>query len=78
MSLLAKFAICGRCVIAITCECCATFKRAFPINRAVSPPIPASISSKKNIEIESLLERIVLNARRILESSPPDATSFIS
>ena len=62
-------AICGRCVIVITCARSARRASARPTALAVSPPMPASISSKTSVSPPAT----TAIASAILESSPPEA-----
>src|SRR2546423_1098169 len=67
----ARLAICGRCVIVITCARSARRASVSPTACAVRPPIPASISSKTIVSPPPTAA--IASAMR--ESSPPDAVS---
>src|SRR5438309_4454998 len=71
--LAAKTAICGRCVMQMTCRLRATAARARPTASAVAPPMPASTSSKRYASTGSLSARTRVTARRTRDSSPPEA-----
>ena len=67
----ARLAICGRCVIVITCARPASRRSVSPTACAVWPPMPASISS--NTIVSPPPTAAIASAMR--ESSPPDAVS---
>src|SRR5207249_4929865 len=67
----ATLAIWGRCVIVTTCARPASRQRVSATRCAVSPPIPASISSKTIVSPPAT----AAIASAIRDSSPPDAVS---
>ena len=71
--LLAKDAICGRWLIAITCLFVDKSSIFSPTIWAVLPEIPVSISSNIMVSTSSKSAKISLKASIILEISPPDA-----
>ena len=67
----ATLAICGRCVIVSTCARSASRRSVAATAWAVTPPIPASISSKTSVSPPAT----AASASAIRESSPPEAVS---
>ncbi len=71
--LSATLAICGRCVIVSTCARSASRCSVAATACAVTPPMPASISSKTSVSPPAT----AASARAMRESSPPEAVSAI-
>src|SRR4030042_1374700 len=63
----------GRCVTHTPCLDAASLARRSPTERATSPPMPASTSSKISVLIRSEAASTPLIASMTRESSPPEA-----